>query len=40
MAKKKHKNGRPTNGANLSQNLDKQRDLSAGFDKQAGQGSK
>ena len=39
MSKKK-KTEKPTNPANLSQNLDKRRDVPAGLDKQAGQGSK
>jgi hypothetical protein len=40
MTKKKPKIEKPTNRANLSQNLDKRRDLPAGFDRQAGQGTK
>ena|GEM_PF-3925620 len=39
MAKRK-RGGKAAPQANLSQNLDKRRDLPAGLDKQAGQGSK
>lgn len=40
IAKKKDKNKRPTNRANLSQNMDKRRNLPTGLDKDSGQNPK